>query len=98
MCRFLSVVLRIWTQIRLKVIESLQKHNQVLEGVYKGVPKKKTKTPTGKIILDAFEDIILSWNMPGDCYVNSITPIAKQLLRHLGICEDIYDNLAKSCS
>lgn len=98
MCRFLSVVLRIWTRIRVKVVESLENHNQVLEGIYKGVPKKKTKTPTGKIILDVFEDIILSWDKSGQCYVNLITPIAKDLLRHLGICGDIYEDLAAACT
>ena len=97
MCRFLSIVLRVWTHIRIKVIESLEKSGEVLRNIYKGVPTKKTKAPTGKIILDVFEDLILCWIDSDKCQVNAISPLARELLRHLGVSEYIYEDLANSC-
>lgn len=82
----------------LKVMDSLETKNLTLDKIYKGVPDKATKTPTGKIILSAFEDPIFSWDLEGKCHINLISRTARLLLTYLGLSENYYEELVQKCN
>jgi transposase len=64
LARFLTVALRLWSYITLKVHNQLEKGNEI-QGLYKGQPKKKTKKPSAKMILKSFSKTCLFYNSEG---------------------------------
>ncbi|MBA2726571.1 MAG: transposase [Parachlamydiaceae bacterium] len=61
MARFLTVALRLWSYITLTVHNYLVKQPEI-QGLYKGQPKKKTKRPSAKMIMESFSKICLFYN------------------------------------
>lgn len=91
--RFLSIVLRTWTYMRMRITDVLRKENEVLQGVYKGQPKKKTDSPSGKIILEAFTNISVIWHPQYGAEVSTLSKNAILFLRYLGLPTNLYDEI-----
>lgn len=96
--RFLTIALRVWTYLRTRVTLELQKEKRELSGVYKGVPTKKTKSPTGRIVMEAFDNISVIWSKR-KIHVTGMSENANLLLRYFGFPETLYvDCLSKKPS
>jgi transposase len=61
LARFLTIVLRVWSYITLKVHNELEGEESI-KGLYKGQPQKKTKKPSAKMVLESFKKICLFYD------------------------------------
>lgn len=57
--RLLTVALRLWSHMEMIMHKAIDESQRCVKGIYKGQPKKITKTPSGALITDAFEKISL---------------------------------------
>lgn len=93
LCRLLTLGMRIWTHMESLVQERLLENNMCIDRIYKGQPRKKTRTPSGNLILGAFENIDLLKTRRGWI----LTPLEKNaefFLSFLGI-KNAYEDMLK---
>jgi transposase len=96
LCRLLTLGLRIWSHMESLVQEKLIESNMSVDRIYKGQPKKKTRSPSGNLILETFENIDLLKITRGWI----LTPLEKNaelFLSFLGI-ENAYRDMLRRVS
>lgn len=94
--RLLSLALRVLTLIEFVVRKQLAEEGEVLQGVYAGNRKRKTKTPRTETLLGVFKGIILTIIHDGEkewVHLNPLKPTQKRILQLLGMTEDVYTSL-----
>jgi len=95
------LALRIMTLITTRVRTALANTGQTLVGLFEAQKRRATDRPTGRRLLRAFyrEEVTLTRiRGPGHdiTHVTPLSPLLSAILRHLGLPDSIYTNLARA--
>jgi len=88
----LTIALRLWTYMEMTVHKAIHESNTCIDRIYKGQPKKKTKTPSGELIIGAFENISLFCNKTGELFMTELGELPELFLEFLEI-KNIYKDM-----
>jgi len=94
--RLFSLALRVVTVLEYSVRRALAREKKKLYGLYEGNPRRGTHRPTAERLLRAFKGLnlsILSWGTQVIFHVTPLSGLQKDILRLLGLSENIYMNL-----
>ena len=94
-----TLALRIMTLIATTVRRSLARTGEVLHGLYEGQKVRTTAQPTGRRLLKAFhrhEITLTRIRAPGQdlVHVAPLPPALSAILKHLGLSDALYTDLA----
>ncbi len=92
--RFLTIALRLLTHMELKIHTSLDKRGAYVKEIYKGQPQKKTRTPSGILVLEAFEGISFFNNGDDKCFITNLSKSAEIFLDLLDM-KSLYQDILK---
>jgi transposase len=93
--RFLTIALRLLTHMELMIHTSLDKSGAYVKGIYKGQPQKKTRTPSGILVLEAFEGVSFFKNDDEKCFITQLSKSAELFLDLLDM-KNLYQDLVKA--
>ena len=99
--RLLSLALRVLTLIEFVVRKQLAEAEDMLQGVYAGNRKRKTKTPRTETLLAVFKGIILTIIHVGEkewVHLHPLKPTQKRILQLLGMTDEVYTSLLPESS
>jgi transposase len=94
--RFLSIALRMLTLLEFVGRRQLVAEGAKLAGLYAGNPKRETARPTAERLLEAFQDITLTFiegPQQTDRYITALNPLQQRILEILGFSSDLYIRL-----
>ena len=94
--RLLSIALRVLTLLEFVNRRQLAAEGTKLAGLYAGNPKRETDRPTAERLLEAFEDITLTFvKGPQQTvrYVTALSPLQQRILELLGFSSELYTRL-----
>lgn len=94
--RFLSIALRMLTLLEFVGRRQLVAEGAKLAGLYAGNPRRETARPTAERLLEAFQDITLTFiagPQQTDRYITALNPLQQRILKILGFSSDLYIRL-----
>lgn len=90
--------LKICSMMEYQIAKNLQIQKELLKNVYEGNPNRGTARPSAKRILKAFEGITISVIFENNklklALMTNLKPVQKNILKLLGLDENIYNGLA----
>lgn len=97
----LTIALRILTLIEIQVRQGLRQNQQVMRGLYPGLPKKASDRPTAPLLLKAISksEITLTQFIRGEIFQWHLTPLPElvtQVLGYLKLSSSIYTCLIEN--
>jgi transposase len=94
----LLLALKVCAVLEYKIAEALSKNDEPLYNTYEGNPKRGTKKPSTKRILNAFEGISIALVFGNYklqfAIMTKLEPVQTKILKLLNIEKNIYDTLA----
>jgi transposase len=81
--RLLTIALRLWTHMEMQVHKAMEDMNICVKGIYKGQPQKKTKTPSGELIVKTFENLSIMRYNTGEWFITTLGELSELFLELL---------------
>jgi len=94
LARLLTIALRLWTSIELKVRQAREDCKESIVGLYKGQPKKQNDSPSTSLIMDTFSNIDLWSDTIQNWYKSELSPNARLFLKYLGM-DSLFENFVE---